>query len=56
MPRHDAELSAQAKAELAAIFADMKRRYDVRGDQVGLGGRPAWLNDYDRPHLRRRMR
>ena len=48
------ELSDDAKAELAAIFADMERRYDTRDDQIGLGGRPAWLKGYDRPHERRR--
>jgi hypothetical protein len=35
------ELSNEAKAELAAVFAGLKRHY----------ARPAWLSAGDRPHM-----
>lgn len=55
MPRHDADLSDDAKQELAAIFADMRRQFDRRYDTgMNRDGRPAWLNSFDRPHTFRR--
>lgn len=47
------ELSPDAKAELAAIFAHMKRQLAVRYDQPALRS-PVWLNNWDRPHEYRR--
>jgi hypothetical protein len=45
------ELSNEAKAELAAVFAGLKRHYAERDAQLRPPrGRPAWLSVGDRPH------
>jgi hypothetical protein len=45
------DLTPEAKQELAAVFADMRRRYPNQPEHRGT---PAWVNAYDRPHTRRR--
>jgi hypothetical protein len=49
------ELTAEAKAELAAMFADLKIRFERRYARIPGHGRrqglPAWVTGGDRPHL-----